>query len=59
MEQILELERLNTIQILNYIKNISEEEKINLIKNSNLVNLSNDKFRFIVFNLTDDEFCHL
>lgn len=56
MEQILELERLNTIQILNYIKNISEEEKFNLIKNSNLVNLSNDKFRFIVFNLTDDEF---
>ena len=56
MEQILQLEKMNPAQILNFIKSISLDERQNLIKNPNLINLSNDKFRFIVFNLTDEEF---
>ena len=56
MNQILEIEKLNTIQILKYIKESSKEEKVSLIKNPNLVNLSNDKFKLVVFNLSEDEF---
>lgn len=55
-KQILELNKLNTGQFLTHLKNLDPVEKTKLIYNHYLIQLSNDKFKILLFDLTEEQF---